>query len=90
MGIKAESDSAILYVKDTGMGIQPENWENIFNPFVREDKSRSRAMGGAGLGLALVRDIARQHGGNVRIVQSSDTGTEVVLTLPMKKTVPIN
>ena len=90
VGIKAESDSAILYVKDTGMGIQPENWENIFNPFVREDKSRSRAMGGAGLGLALVRDIARQHGGNVRIVQSSDTGTEVVLTLPMKKTVPIN
>lgn len=41
VGIKAESDSTILYVKDTGTGIQPENWENIFNPFVREDKSRS-------------------------------------------------
>lgn len=85
VGIKAESDSAILYVKDTGTGIQPENWENIFKPFVREDKSRSRAMGGAGLGLALVRDIAGQHGGSVRIVQSSETGTEVVLTLPMNK-----
>lgn len=85
VGTKAESDNAILYVKDTGTGIQPENWENIFNPFVREDKSRSRAMGGAGLGLALVRDIAEQHEGSVRIAQSSETGTEVVLTLPMNK-----
>ena len=85
VGIKTENDSAVLYVKDTGTGIQPENWENIFAPFVREDKSRSRAMGGAGLGLALVRDIAGQHGGSVRIAQSSETGTEVVLTLPMKK-----
>lgn len=85
VGIKTENDSAVLYVKDTGTGIQPENWKNIFAPFVREDKSRSRAMGGAGLGLALVRDIARQHKGSVQIAQSSETGTEVVLTLPIKK-----
>lgn len=85
VAIKTENDSAILYVKDTGTGIRPENWENIFNPFVREDKSRSRAMGGAGLGLALVRDIAGQHGGNVRIAQSSEMGTEVILTFPMNK-----
>lgn len=91
VGIKTENDSAMLYVKDTGTGIQPENWENIFDPFVREDKSRSRAMGGAGLGLALVRDIAEQHGGNVRITRSSETGTEVVLTLPMnKRSVQVN
>ena len=85
VGIKNGYDSVTLYVKDTGTGIQPENWENIFAPFVREDKSRSRAMGGAGLGLALVRDIAGQHGGSVRIAQSSETGTEIILTLPMKK-----
>lgn len=85
VGIHAENDSAVLYVKDTGTGIQPENWENIFAPFVREDKSRSRAMGGAGLGLALVRDIAGQHGGSVRVAQSSEKGTRVELTLPMKK-----
>ena len=85
VGIKTENDSAVLYVKDTGTGIQPENWKNIFAPFVREDKSRSRAMGGAGLGLALVRDIAGQHKGSVQIAQSSETGTEVVLTLPIKK-----
>lgn len=85
VGLKTENGSAVLYVKDTGTGIQPENWESIFEPFVREDKSRSRAMGGAGLGLALVRDIVRQHEGSVRIVQSSETGTKVVLTLPMNK-----
>ena len=82
VGIKTESDNAVLYVKDTGTGVRPENWENIFAPFVREDKSRSRAMGGFGLGLALVQDIAEQHGGSVRIAQSSEAGTEVVLTLP--------
>lgn len=82
VGMRTEYDSVALYVKDTGTGIQPENWENIFDPFVREDKSRSRAMGGAGLGLALVRDIAGQHGGSVRIAQSSEMGTEIVLTLP--------
>ncbi len=85
VGIKTENGNAVLYVKDTGTGILPENWENVFAPFVREDKSRSRAMGGAGLGLSLVRDIAEQHGGNVRITQSSEAGTEVVLTLPTNK-----
>lgn len=83
--IKTENNSIFLSVKDTGTGILPENWEATFEPLVREDKSRSRAMGGAGLGLAPVRDIAGQHGGSVRIAQSTETGTEVVLTLPMKK-----
>lgn len=85
VGIETEDDSAVLYVKDTGTGIRPENWEHVFAPFVREDKSRSRAMGGAGLGLALVREIAGQHGGSVRIVQSSEAGTEVAFTLPLQK-----
>ena len=44
-----------------------ENQEKIFDPFYRVDKSRSRAMGGAGLGLALVSEIARQHNGQVKV-----------------------
>ncbi len=83
VGIKAENNNAVLYVKDTGTGIRPENWENIFDLFVCEDKARSSAMGGAGLGLALVRDIAGQHGGSVGVAQSSDEGTKVLLTLPL-------
>lgn len=82
VGIRTEQDTVILSVADTGIGISRENWEKIFDPFVRVDKSRSRAMGGAGLGLALVKNIADQHGGTVRVIRSDDLGTEIWLTLP--------
>lgn len=81
--IKKDNHTAIVSVTDTGIGINKENWTKIFEPFVRVDKSRSRSMGGVGLGLALVRDIAVQHGGSVKVTQSSDWGTEIVLVLPM-------
>lgn len=83
IGVRTENDMAIITVIDTGIGINQEYWETIFDPFVRVDKSRSRALGGAGLGLALVRDIAAQHGGNVRIVRSSEKGTVIMLALPV-------
>ena len=82
VGIRTEQDTVILSVADTGIGISRENWEKIFDPFVRIDKSRSRAMGGAGLGLALVKNIADQHGGTVRVIRSGEQGTEIWLTLP--------
>jgi len=82
VGVRTENDLAVLSVTDTGIGIDQESWESVFEPFVRVVKSRSRAIGGMGLGLALVRDIAVQHGGNVRIAHSSDKGTEMLLTLP--------
>ena len=72
----------MLCVEDTGIGIAAENRMDIFEPFVRVDKSRSRAMGGAGLGLALVRDIAEMHGGSVQVVKSSDKGTVIEMKLP--------
>ena len=74
---------AIIEVTDTGIGISPENQEKIFSPFFRVDKSRSRAMGGAGLGLALVSEIARQHNGEVKVLQSSEKGTTMALVLPL-------
>ena len=64
------------------IGISPENQEKIFDPFYRVDKSRSRAMGGAGLGLALVSEIARQHNGQVKVTQSSEKGSTIALILP--------
>lgn len=82
VGVHTENSAAVLKVTDTGIGIDAENWETIFEPFVRVDKSRSRIMGGAGLGLALVRDIAEQHGGSVRVTRSSSQGTEIILMIP--------
>ena len=76
------AESAVLEVTDTGIGISPENQEKIFDPFYRVDKSRSRAMGGAGLGLALVSEIARQHNGQVKVTQSSKKGSTIALILP--------
>ena len=78
-----DAETAIIEVTDTGIGISPENQEKIFSPFFRVDKSRSRAMGGAGLGLALVSEIARQHNGEVKVLQSNEKGTTMALVLPV-------
>jgi len=83
VGVRVENKMAVLSVTDTGIGISEENWNKIFEPFARVDKSRSRAMGGVGLGLALVRDIAQQHNGSVAVAGSSEYGTEIILTLPV-------
>lgn len=74
-------DSVSVLVSDTGIGIGREEQKKIFEPFYRVDKSRSRAMGGAGLGLALVSDIAHQHGGTVQVLKSSKQGTQIRLQI---------
>ena len=77
------ADCAFIEISDTGIGISPEYQEKIFAPFFRVDKSRSRAMGGAGLGLALVNEIARQHGGQVKVLESNEKGSTIALMLPL-------
>ena len=77
------ADCAFIENSDTGIGISPEYQEKIFAPFFRVDKSRSRAMGGAGLGLALVNEIARQHGGLVKVLESGKKGSTIALILPL-------
>lgn len=72
-----------LEVSDTGIGIPPEYQEKIFTPFFRVDKSRSRAMGGAGLRLALVSEIVRQHNGQVKVLESSKKGSMIAIMLPV-------
>ena len=64
-----------LSVEDTGSGIPKELRERVFEPFFRVDKSRSREMGGVGLGLALVREIIRVHDGSICIKSGSAGGT---------------
>ena len=73
---------AVIEVKDTGCGIPEDFRESVFQPFFRVDKSRSREKGGVGLGLSLVWEIARLHGGDVRVRESGESGTKIELTLP--------
>ena len=85
VSVEQEHGQAAIRVRDTGPGIAEEYRDSIFQPFFRVDKSRSRAMGGVGLGLALVQEIVRLHGGTVRVEQSADTGTTILVTLPVGK-----
>ena len=64
-----------LSVEDTGAGIPEELKERVFEPFFRVDKSRSRELGGVGLGLALVREIVRVHDGNITVKSNPPGGT---------------
>ncbi|WP_352415555.1 sensor histidine kinase [Oscillibacter ruminantium] len=78
--IEKNDKYAWLIVSDTGSGIDKNDCEQTFKPFFRVDKSRIRAMGGAGLSLALVREIARQHGDDVCVLQSSAQGPQIELS----------
>ncbi len=79
--IKEQKNLAVINVSDTGKGIDKSEWEHIFDPFFRVDKSYSRNIGGAGLGLALVKEIVTQHNGKVKVIQSSKSGTTVEMSL---------
>ncbi|MGK4474837.1 two-component system sensor histidine kinase RstB [Aeromonas molluscorum] len=72
----------LLTVSDDGPGIDPALAPQIFEPFVRLDQSRDRRTGGAGLGLAIVRRIARHHGGEVALLPSAK-GASFCLKLPV-------
>ena len=85
VSVEQEGGQAAIRVRDTGPGIAEEYRDSIFQPFFRVDKSRSRASGRRGTGLALVQEIVRLHGGTVRVEQSADTGTTILVTLPVGK-----
>lgn len=71
-----------IRVRDSGKGIPAELQQSVFQPFFRVDQSRSRDYGGVGLGLSLVWEIARLHGGSVQVETSSAEGTCMLLSLP--------
>lgn len=75
VGASRQDKHIRLTVADTGTGIPEELKERVFEPFFRLDKSRSRALGGVGLGLALVREIVSVHGGSISVKDNPDGGT---------------
>lgn len=82
VSIVPEEEDILVRVRDSGKGIPAELQQSIFQPFFRVDQSRSRDYGGVGLGLSLVWEIARLHGGSVQVETSSTEGTCMLLILP--------
>jgi two-component system osmolarity sensor histidine kinase EnvZ len=72
-----------IAVDDDGPGIPPEQREEAFRPFHRLDSGRTLAAGGVGLGLAIARDIARGHGGDIVLGESKMGGLRAVVRLPV-------
>ena len=85
LSVTPEPEKLLIRVSDTGRGIPERFQRSIFQPFFRVDKSRSREYGGAGLGLALVWEIAELHGGSVWVEKSSEKGTTIAVGLPTQQ-----
>lgn len=82
--VRARQSGAMteLEVKDTGVGMTPEDLPHIFERFYRADKARSREKGGTGLGLSIVKHIAQVHGGSVEARSVFGEGTQILVRLP--------
>lgn len=79
----AQAKAAVVFeIADTGEGIAPDDLPHVFDRFYRGEKSRSRATGGAGLGLAITRGIVEAHGGKIWIESVLGHGTSVQFSLP--------
>lgn len=80
--LEQTGNKAVLVVCDSGLGIAPEEQTKIFERFYRVDKARSRAQGGAGLGLSIAQWIVAQHGGSIRVESNMGAGAEFRVELP--------
>ncbi len=83
LGAREEKGEITIWVKDEGIGIPPEDLEKIFSRFYRVDDSDRRIPGGIGLGLALVREMVRAHGGRVWAESTLGQGSTFYFTLPI-------
>ena len=79
----ADDGKAIITISDSGIGIPADQLDRIFEPFYCVDKSRSRQLGGSGLGLALVKTIIEKHGGDISADSELGENTDITVTLPI-------
>jgi signal transduction histidine kinase len=79
----ATNNELTVFVSDSGQGIPPEHLANVFERFYRVDSSRTRTTGGAGIGLAVVKQLVEAHGGNVDVRSVVGRGTTFSFTLPL-------
>ena len=80
--IKKSVGNAIIIIEDNGPGLSKKEYENVFKPFYRVDKSRSLNRSGVGLGLSISQDIVKSHGGNIQLSESKYKGLAVKISLP--------
>ena len=85
IALRATAMSAIIDVDDDGPGVPVSQRERIFDRFARIDEARDRVRGGAGLGLAITREVARAHGGEVEVTDSPMGGARFTVTLPLHR-----
>lgn len=83
--VEQQGANACLIVRDTGIGIEPEHLPHIFERFYRTDPARSRAAGGAGLGLAIVDWVVRAHHGTIAVASRVSEGTTFTVLLPLSR-----
>ncbi len=81
--VRQEDDACVLRVRDTGIGIAPELLPRIFDLFTQAARSLARSQGGLGIGLCLVHQLVKMHGGTVEAYSVLGQGSEFVVRLPM-------
>ncbi len=82
-----DGEDAVVHIDDDGPGIPPDKLEEVFEPFVRLETSRSSETGGVGLGLSIARSIARAHGGDVTLANRPEGGLRASLRVPLGTTI---
>lgn len=85
VSLARHGDVVEVSVRDTGTGIPPEALERVFERFYRVDAARSRARGGTGIGLSIVKHVAQAHGGSVGVASRVDEGSTFTLRLPVSR-----
>ena len=80
--MKLHADGIDIMIEDDGPGIPANMTEQVFMPFFRIEDSRNEETGGVGLGLSIARNIIRNHGGDIRLVNHA-SGLQAIVTLPM-------
>ena len=75
--------SILIYIEDDGPGIPSSEYENVFKPFYKIDKSRNQTKSSVGLGLSIASDIIRSHGGNIELGKSEMGGLKIKIVLPV-------
>ncbi|MDE3164315.1 MAG: PAS domain-containing sensor histidine kinase, partial [Acidobacteriota bacterium] len=83
LGARPAGNMVEFFVRDTGIGIPPEDLPRLFERFYRVDKARSRELGGTGLGLSIVKHLVAAHNGTIRVESAPQKGSTFFFTLPV-------